>query len=212
MVYKTDRRRCGGFLAIATLVVVAIIAILYFLQFSALFNISAPGGSKGKNWNRPWHDEDRILGADKSIEMPKPPKVEINDSFTLKSAVSREGAERGAMMLNFLDNGEVEGVWKCSYSHEDRHYSYEAKFAGNIDVKVMYADDDGEDKSQLYFITKGSYTKETYTESTGMRSTEKGIVYVTGFIKPDYIASGLLTITTDKKWSADYEWQCESQN
>ena len=212
MMYKADRQRYRGFLALATLVVIAIIAILYFLQFSAFFNISAPPGSKGESWKKPWHDEHLILGPNKIIEAPKPPKLEMNESFTLKPAVSREGAKRGAMTLHFSENGEVKGSWRSGYSHEDRHYSYEATFAGNIDVNVMYSDDDGEDKSQLYFITKGSYAKSTYIESTGTRSTENGTVYVTGFIKPDKSASGLLTITTDRKWAADYEWQCGTGN
>ena len=209
-VLKADRRRCGGFLALASLIVVAIMAILYFFMFSSMFHISAPPGSKGQSWKKPWHDEHLILGPDKIIESPKPPKPELNESFTLKPSVSREGAKRGAMVLNFLENGVVNGSWKCSYSHEDRHYTYEATFAGNIDVEVMYSDDDGADKSQLYFITKGSYVKGTYTESTGNRSTENGTVYVTGFLKPDYSGSGLLTITTDKEWSADYEWESNS--
>ncbi|MBW8036733.1 MAG: hypothetical protein FVQ79_14185, partial [Planctomycetes bacterium] len=164
MMYKTDRRRCGGFLALASLVVIAIMAILYFFLFSSMFNISAPPGSKPRSYKKPWHDEHLILGPDKIIEAPKAPKPDFNKSFTLKPAVAREGAKRGAMALNFLENGVVNGSWKCTYSHEDRHYTYEATFAGNIDVEVMYSDNDGEDESQLYFITKGSYVKDIYTD------------------------------------------------
>lgn len=211
--YKTNRRHCRGVLALASLIVIAIIAILYFSMMSSFFNISAPRGAGRQSYKKPWHYEERILGPDKIIELPEAPKPSFDKSFTLKPAVSREGRERGALTLNCLDNGVVEGSWKCSYSHDDRHYTYDATFAGNIDVKITYTDDDGKkDQSQLYFITKGSYVKGTYTESTRNSQTENGTVYVIGFIKPNYTASGLLTITTDKEWSADYQWETTTGN
>ena len=200
--------RNGGAIILAAMIVIAILLILYYMQLSTFFNTSAPGLSRRDFREKPWHVEDRILGKETIIEMPKPPKPEIDKAFTLKPFVSREDEKRGTMTLNFSDNGEVKGSWKCSYSHKDTHYTYDATFAGNIDVDIMYADNEGkEDKSQLYFITKGSYTKSTYNESTGNSTTENGIVYVTGYLKPDYTASGLLTITTDKEWAADYKWQ-----
>lgn len=213
MLYKTNHHHCRGLLALASLIVIAIIAILYFFMMSSFFNISAPSGMKTRNYKKAWHYEERILGPDKIIEAPKPPKPDFDRSFTLKPAVSRESENRGILTLNCLENGVVKGSWKCSYTHEDRHYTYDATFAGNIDVKVTYTDNDGkEDKSQLYFITKGSYVKGTYTESTGTRQTENGTIYITGYIKPNYSASGLLTITTDKEWSADYDWETTDGN
>ena len=201
--------RNGGFIILGTVVVVAILLILYMMQVSTFFQGSIPGGSDRRR-EKPWHVEDRILGKETLIKMPKPPKPEIDDAFVLDADVTRQGDSRGTMRLDFADNGEVSGVWTCGYSHEDRHYTYEASFAGNIDVGVTFSDRDGDDKSQLYFIAKGSYAKGTYTESTGTRSTEKGTVYVTGFLKGDYSASGLLTITTDREWFADYEWESEA--
>ena len=211
MNYKNDRQRYRGFLALATLIVIAIIAILYFSMMSSFFNISPQTRSRRQTYKKPWHDEHRILPDDKIIELPEAPKIEYDRSFTLKPAVSREGNPRGTLTLNFLDNGVVNGSWNCSYSHEDRQYTYEATFAGNIDVEVTYTDKDSkEDKSQLYFITKGSYVKGTYNENTRNSQTESGTVYVTGFLQTDYSGSGLLTITTDKEWSADYQWQTNS--
>ncbi len=207
MIYETDRQSCRSFLALAALIVIAIIAILYFMQISSLFRISVPPGSKGKTYRKPWHDEDRLLGPDTIIELPKPPKPGIDEPFTLEADVTRNDQNRGVITLEFMDNGKVNGSWYCSYSYDEKHYTCEAGFSGNIDVEVTYRNDEGKkDKTQLYFITKGNYAKETYVESTDDSSIENGIVYVTGFIEPDHSASGKLTITTDKEWSAQYQW------
>lgn len=211
MKYKTNRQHCRGALALASLIVVAIIAILCFMQVSSFFSISVPPGSKGGNYRKPWHDEDRLLGADAVIELPSSPKLELDESFVLEADVTRNNEDRGVINLEFMDNGKVNGSWYCSYSYDGKHYTCEAAFSGNIDVEVTYKNDQGKkDKTQLYFITKGNYTKEAYTESTGNSSIENGIVYVTGFIKPNYSASGKLTITTDKEWSAQYQWQSKA--
>ncbi|MCK5565318.1 MAG: hypothetical protein KAJ07_08735 [Planctomycetes bacterium] len=211
MICKTDRQHRRGFIALVVLIGIAIVAVLYFTQVSSFVSVSVPPGSKGGNYRKPWHDEDRLLGPDAVIELPKRPKLELNEAFVLEAEVSRDGQDRGAMTLEFLDDGRVNGSWYCSYSHDRKHYTCDAAFSGNIDVDVVYRNDQRKkDKTQLYFITKGNYAKETYAESTDDSSIENGIVYVTGFIKPDHSASGKLTITTDKQWSAQYQWQCKA--
>lgn len=210
MLHNSHRQlvgRNGGFIVLGMLVVVAILLILYMMQVSAFFQGSAGGLSRRDNREKPWHVEDRILGKETIIKMPKPPKPEIEDAFALEANVTRQQDKRGVMRLDFADNGEVTGLWKCVYTHKDRRYSYDAAFAGNIDVDVTFSDKTGEDKSQLYFIAKGSYTQIIYMESTNTRTSVKGTVYVTGFLKGDYSASGLLTVTTDREWFANYEWK-----
>ncbi len=212
MICKTGRQHCRGVIALVVLIGIAIIAVLYLMQLSSFFSISVPPGSRGKTYRKPWHDEHRLLGPDAIIELPRRPKLELDEPFTLEAEVSRNDQDRGAITLEFMDDGKVGGAWDCSYSYDGKHYTCQADFSGNIDVDVVYRNDQRKkDKTQLYFITKGDYTKETYTESTDDSSIEKGLVYVTGFIKPDHSASGKLTITTDKQWSAQYQWQYKAE-
>ena len=60
------------------------------------------------------------------------------------------------------------------------------------------------DESKLYFITKGTYKQTAYNAKTGTKTLDEGLVYVTGWLNTDYSVSGLITITTDKTWSATY--------
>jgi len=60
------------------------------------------------------------------------------------------------------------------------------------------------DESMLYFITKGTYKQACRNTEAGTETSEAGLVYVTGWLCPDYSVNGLVTITTDRSWSASY--------
>ena len=197
-----------GSAMLIVLVSIAIGMLIYFVYISAIF---APAMNRGRvTTSRPWLEEDRILGTDKMIAMPEPPMPTITEPIKLVAAVTRNEAERGAMTLNFDVDGTVKGKWQCQYSHDERYYAYDSTFAGNIDVDVTYASEDGEkDKTLLYFITKGSYTQQSTYTATQEQTQQDGEIYVTGYLAPDHSATGLITITTDRKWSVTYDWKTQ---
>jgi hypothetical protein len=196
----------GGFVLLLVLVAVAILALLYVLQMDALFGPVAPGGRTPAE-HQPWLEEDRIAAADNLIKLPEPPKPELNKPLTVAARVRLDKSERGTVILDFTVAGEVTGAWHCEYSHDNRNYTFDAAFAGNIDVTKTYSKGKTADKSKLYFITKGAYSHVGYDVVAGTETFEQGLVYVTGWLGPDYSAEGLITITTDKTWSAAYTWQ-----
>ena len=197
-----------GSVMLAVLMAMAIVMLLYFVSFNTIF---APSLNRGKvTTSRPWLDEERILGADKIIAMPEPPMPTITEPINLAAAVTRNDADRGAMTLIFDVDGTIKGKWQCRYSHDEQDYTYDSAFAGNIDVDVAYSSEDGKkDKSLLYFITKGSYTQQSTSTATQKQMRQDGEIYVTGYLAPDHSASGLITITTDRKWSVTYDWKTE---
>ena len=65
------------------------------------------------------------------------------------------------------------------------------------------------DPAQLFFIAKGRDSETILNTATERQSENNGIIYVTGYLGPDYSASGQIVITTDKTWSADYLWRTE---
>ncbi len=199
-------RRASAMLVV--LMAIGIGMLIYFISMSTIFG---PSLNRGKaTTSRPWLEEERILGSDKIIAMPKPPKPTIKEPINLVAAVIRNDADRGAITLNFDVDGTVKGKWQCSYSHDEQDYAYDSAFAGNIDVDVTYASEDGtKDKSLLYFITKGRYTQQSTNAATQEQTRQDGEIYVTGYLAPDHSACGLITITTDRKWSVTYDWETE---
>jgi hypothetical protein len=205
---------CGrGFALLLVLLAVAILAILYVIQMDAFFGPVSPVRKSVKT-HRPWLEEGRIVPSDQLIKPPRPPKPAISKPLTMVALVRLGESDRGTATLEFAVSGEVRGTWSCEYSHKDRDYTMEATFAGNIDVSKTYSE--GEvtdlsspseelDESRLYFITKGTYKQTTYNAETRAATSDEGLVYVDGWLHADYSVSGLITITTDKTWSASYE-------
>ena len=162
--------------------------------------------------NRPWLECEKILESDRLISLPEPPKPQLSKPIQIATDVMREEDPRGKVTLEFATSGEVSGNWNCSYSHEQRQYSYTADFKGNIDIEDTYVDQNGKaDKSQLFFITKGTFIKTIVNQSSGISSQTEGDVYVTGWLGSDYSAHGRITITTDETWSAVYTWNAEAK-
>jgi hypothetical protein len=198
---------CGrGFVLLLVLVAVAILALLYIIQMEAFFGPVAPG-RQSTAMHKPWLEEDRIVPSDKLIKLPRPPKPELNKPLSVTARVRLDESERGTVILDFTVAGEVTGAWHCEYSHDNRNYTFDAAFKGNIDITKTYSKGKTTDESRLFFITKGTYSQTGCDVVAGTETFEQGLVYVTGWLSPDYSAEGLITITTDKAWSAAYTWQ-----
>jgi len=214
MVFVKQKKRAWcdryghGSVLLLVLAAIAILAILYVIQMEAFFGPVAPGVRTAAE-HRPWLEEGRIVPSDKLIKPPRPPKPVISGPLILRACVRMEESDRGTATLRFAVSGEVGGTWFCKYSHDDRDYTMEATFAGNIDTSKSYSAEGVIDESRLYFITKGAYKQIAHNIEAGTSSSDEGLVYVTGWLNADYSVSGLITITTDKTWSASYEFETE---
>jgi len=214
MVFVKQKRRARGdryghgYVLLLVLAAIAILAILYVIQMEAFFGPVAPGRRTAAE-HRPWLEEDRIVPGDKLIKPPRPPKPMIDEPLTLRTRVQMSESARGTATFEFAVSGEVKGTWYSEYSNKARDYTMEAAFAGNIDTSKTYSEGETTDESRLYFITKGAYKQMAYNVETGTKTLDEGLVYVTGWLNTDYSVSGLITITTDKTWSASYEFETE---
>ncbi len=203
------RRFCRqGSALLAVLLAIVILMLVYYIDVTTIFGPSLPRKTD-KPQSRPWLDEERIVSAEKLITLPKPPKPQLDEAVTLNAAVTREGDDRGQLIIEFSSDGSVTTFWSCEYAQADRYYAYTAESAGNIDVSKEYIDNEILDASKLYFITKGEYEKtiQKLEPPPLPMDSEEGTIYVTGWLGADYGGQGKITITTDETWSIDYEWR-----
>lgn len=200
-------KRKNGFAILIVLVAVAIVMILYMVDMTAIFG---PGTSTGPRERPLWEDENRIVGPDVFIKLPKAPQPLLDDPVSVIGMVTRNDSYRGNIAVEFNAIGEVAGNWQASYQHDNKRYTFEAEFSGNIDVSKTYSVDNKTDKSKLYFITKGQYTQTVLNEKTEDIVATEGIIYVAGWLEPDYSAHGKIAITDEEKdFSAEYLWQSQ---
>ena len=138
MSLNKKNRSPNGFAALAILVAFAILLLLYFLDITAIFKPVSRAVKSASPVNRPWLEESRILGPDKLIKLPKPPKPQLDEPIVLTATVTRDGQDRGEVTIEFNTAGEVSGSWGCEYTHEERHCRIDADFAGNIDISKTF--------------------------------------------------------------------------
>ena len=196
----TDCHPKNGYVILIVLIAVAIVLILYATQMKALFLPDVPQDHSSVE-QRPWLLEELLVPPDQTIRRPRPPKPELLESFTLETAVSRDGADRGSMTLAFRTNGRLQAGWKVRYTQNDARHAITARMEGNINIDRTYESLGMKDKSRLFFIATGPYQKQA--AAAGLPD-EEGTAWLIGWLEPDRTAAGHIALTTDRKWSAVY--------
>jgi hypothetical protein len=196
----------NGYALLVILIAIAIIAILYMIDLTAMFG---PTERIDVYAERPWFEEKRLLDADKFPvkQTGKKGKVVIKDKTTLSGTVQRKGENRGDIEITIDPNGKAYGHWNCAYQYPDSNYTIGAEFAGNIDPTKIYEDKTGKNKQLLYFITKGKYQQIKTDTATGNQWPSGETIYVVGWIQKDNFAKGKLFLMTADGGNAEYDWQ-----
>ena len=192
----------NGFAILIILIAVVILMLLYFVQIDTFFSpglAPAPVGIE----QHPWILEDLLVPEGQEIKRARSPKLTLEEPFTLTAPVSRNENNRGTVEISFEANGRILALWKCTYEQDGIDYQIDARMKGNIDVKRTFQDENGGDKSRLFFIARGGYTKAPVNEAVETGS-EKGTCWLTGWICPDRTIEGHATITQNEKWAAAY--------
>lgn len=198
------RRVRRGSALLVLLMGIVILMALYFIDMRAIFR---PAGKVSKSGEiLPWFEEDRLVGPSKFVQLPQSPKPTLEKARSIQAKVTRSGQERGRIEMEIGADGTIVGSWGCEFTQDSREATFEASFEGNVDITKTFKDAQAEQPSYLYLYTKGHYTETIYDRKTTQGGVNGGPVYVTGWLRPDGSAFGTLTITTDKKWHAEYQW------
>jgi hypothetical protein len=194
----------SGFAILIVLAAVAILMLLYFVQIDAFFG-GGPHSQPAGMEQHPWVLEDLLVPEGQDVKLPRSPKPDLNEPFSISAPVRRDEAERGTVTLSFDTHGRMTAQWQCAYEQTGQEYHIDAEMKGNISVKRTYEDAQGTDKSRLFFIAKGLYTKKPLGDGTAAGG-EKGACWLTGWLAPDRRVLGHVTITTDETWAAAYSF------
>lgn len=191
-----------GFAVLIVLVAVAIVMILYFVQMGTLFGPAGSYEVKGIE-DHPWVLEELLVAEGEDIKLPRKPKPTLDDPLTVTMGVRLDGADRGQATITFEPNGRIHSHWECGYLSDTVRYQITADMNGNIDAKHTYRDESGKNKSCLFFIARGSYTKSPIEDNASVMG-EKGTAWITGWLKSDLSINGHITITTNRQWAGVY--------
>lgn len=191
-----------GYAVLLTLLVIVVICGLIWLDPSALFNRSDP--------DLPWNEASRLLKSDQQAQhFPSDEQPNITEFLLFKANAKEQDEPRGQINLVIRPDGTIRGGWTADYNPRPKinYLVMGADFKGNIAPSKIYRDENGQDPSQLYFITKGKLlVLETHFESGKVRKAI-GHIYVTGWLDTEYNATGTITITSDKRTYHTFTWE-----
>lgn len=190
-----------GFAVLMVLVAVVILMLLYFVQIDTLFGPGLPSEPAGIE-QHPWVLTELLVPPGEAIKLPRPPKLRIDAPLSITAPVSRNDSDRGTVSIAFEQNGRIHGRWQCTYEQSGVSYRIDAQMNGNIDARRTYRDEQGKDKSRLFLIARGQYTKTPLEQAAA--GAEKGVAWLIGWIDPDRGITGHVTITRNEQWAAAY--------
>jgi hypothetical protein len=188
----------GGYILLIMILLVIVLGAAVWFNPTGFFD---KGGKE-----HPWNQLGRIVPKGKDVPQPKEGQVKIATNMMLTAKCDEDGQERGQVAVGIGPDGRVQGMWGADY-YPKKDLRYEVvmgRFEGNIDPKYVYKDDLGKDPSKLHIITKGPFMIMETKEESGRMRTVKGRLYVIGWISPDYMLEGKVTITSDNKNYFEY--------
>jgi hypothetical protein len=179
------------------------ISIIIFIVFAPTFLFSYSSRFL------PWNEESRILPAGRTLS--KPPSADqpkIDDVLHFRATPYLDDFLRGKLMFLISPDGYVKGIWNGEYDQAgDVHcIILAASFSGNIDPSKPCIEGNTHDASKLYFIAKGTFTLLENGPLQIGRPGVNGLIYVCGWLDPNYTATGELYLTEDKKSYEAFSW------
>lgn len=189
-----------GFAMLVVLLAVAIIAVLYFVDVRAVFQVREPVDPGAQ-----WLAGGRIIEKGR-IPLPQPPQPSL-EQFAGKSAPIRQyGDERGTLEVRVAEDGKVSGVWNATYFVGDIEYTVQATAEGNVDAERVYEGEGGRDPSRLLIVGKGTFTRKGYNSRISRSDDSQGRAYLNGWLTPDGHGEGEFFLVHSSNSYEAFQW------
>lgn len=194
-----------GYALLVMILLIVVICTLVWLDPTALFRQPDP--------NLPWNQEYRLVKGDQEVAAPSEEQPQITRTLRFEAPVMKEDARRGKIGIAIGRSGRIEGNWGGEFYPDPNvnHTLMGCTFRGNIDPSNIYEDEQGRDRSKLYFITKGKFIILSTNRGTGKVKKVAGYIYLTGWLDTENNATADVTITQDKRSYQRLSWKAKGK-
>ena len=155
----SQRNRSGRILLILVAVAMTIGLILYFVDLSGFSGQPDPDTGDELAPRQEWRIRESVKQAEQE---PSEEQPDIAGGVQCKGAVYLDEEPRGKIYLGIGPDGNVTGSWHGKYNKGPKVLLdiMGGDFAGKIYPSRLYRDEEGEELSKLYFLTKGKFRIE----------------------------------------------------
>ncbi len=188
------------------IVVIALVIVIAFVKWHIKSSVKDPDLCDGLT---PWKEWKLRQANPKTDRKPSEDQSDITKILLFDTNVSLDDEPRGEIKIMISPDGDVSGTWEGSYYNKS-NVNFDimgGSFSGMTCPAKTYRDENGQDTSKLYFITKGKFLIAQSNFKKGTVKHMGGDIYVTGWITRDYAAAGKITLTSNEKYSKAFTWK-----
>jgi hypothetical protein len=162
-------------------------------------------------WLTPWREWSIRESSKKPAVALNELQPKITEMLRFEAAISdlENNEDRGDVEFLISPDGQIDGRWSGNY-YKGKKVNCDvtgARYEGSVYPGKIYKDEKGEDRSRLYFLTRGRYMYHEADFDTSGYKIRKGDIYVRGWIRPDFTVEGDVTIAHEDKTFERYGWK-----
>jgi len=207
------QRSHGGYAMLLGLLIVVVIGMVfwYMNMYGPVYQIGEGESAINPPW-RQWHDM-RVRLRKGPLGHPTAEQPQLSKPLEVRTEPVQDGKDRGEIKVVMLHDGTVQGDWGGQFfvSKDVDFQVMSCSFKGTVDPEQLYSDEQGEDPSRLFFITKGGFSILETNDDTGRVRNIMGEIYVRGWLSVDNAVEGEIILTSDKKNFYLYTWQAQAK-
>lgn len=204
------RAERSGYVLLLVLVIILVLGMLFY--YSRMHGSVYQIGKGESNIEVPWRQWHAIFVRTKKGRPPGLPNAEqpqLTKALVVVAKPVEEEQQRGQLELFIFPDGSVRGRWAGQFViKKDVDFQVMGcQFNGQVDPEHIYSDEQGDDPSKLFFITKGPFTILETNDDSGRVRSVTGHIYVRGWLGLDNTIEGEIILTSDEKRFYLYTWK-----
>lgn len=192
------RRNRGDSSLTALLLISCLVCIVIFLKWYLKSPVQDPDLYDYADARKEWRAREK---SKKPAQELSAEQSDISEGLKFDTNLSEKDSKehRGEMILFVSPDGVVAGAWNGFY-HKGRTRSFQIMnggFGGRVHPAKIYRSETGEDDTtKLYLMAKGEFLVLETDTKKGSVERIAGDIYVRGWLSPDYVLTGEVTITS----------------
>jgi hypothetical protein len=210
---RSGLRRNRGDSSLTALVLIAcLVCIVIFLKWYLKSPVQDPDLYDYPEAWKEWRAREKIKKPDQPLSAEQPALTELLKYDTTLSDIENK-EPRGEMLLFVVPGGGVSGGWHGLYwkTRTVNIQLMKGGFEGKVYPAKIYRNENGEeDPSMLYMMAKGSFTALKTDTKKGRVSHIGGDIYVRGWLNPEYVLTGEVTVTSFGESVEKFTWKSHS--